>query len=47
MKKNNIMTKNLKTLNKELGKKLTEFRKYSVDNGYKVKREGFFKKIFN
>ncbi len=42
-----MKTKSLKKLNKELKKKLIEFRKYSIENGPITKKKGFFKKIFN
>ncbi|MFD2908377.1 hypothetical protein ACFSX9_06485 [Flavobacterium ardleyense] len=41
------MTKNLKSLNKELTAKLAEFRKHSIKNETKAKKKGFLNKFFN
>ena len=42
-----MKTKNLQKLNKDLQKRLVEFRKLSTDNGSITKKRGLFKKIFS
>jgi len=41
------MDTNLKALNRNLEKKLTEFRRYSKTNGEVAKKKGFLKSIFS